>query len=75
MGSIQAERGTGLSGLESGINIVIHSTTLVSSSLLNLKPTVMGVCMMQMCTHSLLYAIFCDNDHIPMNVCLKTCLQ
>ena len=64
MGSIQAERGTGLSRLESGINVVIHSTTLVSSSILNLKPTVMGVCMIQMCTHSLLYTVFCDNVYI-----------
>ena len=32
VGTIQAERGTGLSGLESGINIVIRNTTLVSST-------------------------------------------
>ena len=82
VGSIQAERGTGLSRLESGIDIVIRSTTLVSSSLPNLKPTVMGVCMMQMiqmndsnvCTLTSICNIW-DNDHIPMNVCLKTCLQ
>ena len=32
VGTIQTERGTGLSGLESGINIVIRNTTLVSST-------------------------------------------
>jgi len=32
VGTIQVERSTGLSGLESGINIVIRSTTLVSST-------------------------------------------
>ena len=64
VGSIQTERGTRLSGLESGINIVIRNTTLVSSSLLNLKPTVIGVCMMQMCTHLLLYTVFCDNVYM-----------
>ena len=32
VGTIQAERRTGLSKLKSGINIVIRSTTLVSST-------------------------------------------
>ena len=44
VGSIQTERSTELSGLESGINIVIRSTTLVSSNLFDLKPTVMRLC-------------------------------
>ena len=35
VGTIQAERGTGLSGLESGIDIVIRNTTLVSSASLS----------------------------------------
>jgi len=54
VGTIQTERGTGVSGLESGINIVIRSSTLVSSTSLTWSQQSCVYACMHIHIHSLL---------------------